>query len=228
MNDARGHLERSLSMLAELGDEQMGMQYQSDLGTLEREQDHLAASRQAVQAVRAVALRRSATNVTQQADATLAQLAVDEGHAADAERLARLAAAPFKSGEPKEAAATTLAVLARALLLAGKRAEALTTAERAWALVAHSEDLATRADARAAVVTIRASAGDCAGALREAIAFEREEASRQTVDERLEAALAHGTAELACGQRAAGRARLSSVLTQATRAGFLRIARLAR
>jgi hypothetical protein len=118
--------------------------------------------------------------------------------------------------------------LSRALVLVGKHAEAVATAERAVALAASSEDPSVRADVRAALVSARAAGGQCAAALREAAAFERDEAGREPVDERFEAALARGRAERACGQPSAANARLSTLAASATAAGYLRIARLAR
>jgi hypothetical protein len=154
----------------------------------------------------------------------LAGLALAEGDAEEAARLAGEAAAWWRARGNSWGEAEASAILAQALAARGRRAEALAAAERAGALTEGSEDrsLALAVAPRLALARMTADGADgmeAGQALLDVVQAAEEARRRGFAVSALEARLAEGVIELRRGGPA-GRVRIEEVRKEAQARGL--------
>jgi tetratricopeptide (TPR) repeat protein len=152
-----------------------------------------------------------------------ARFALEEGRFADAEAAAREALQAFAENGSVDEEAKAWAVLARALMAAGRQPEAHDAVDRATALSRKSRDPLVRLTVAITASRVRAASrnpSDLKEALRslEAVRTEARRAGR--VGLQFEAELALGEVELLSGGTAAARARLERLERQARTRGY--------
>jgi hypothetical protein len=150
----------------------------------------------------------------------LAELALEEGRAAEAERGAREARAAFEDGRRPDKTALALAVEARSFLIQGKQAEAETTIERARDLIAGNQEPEIRLRVTMAGARVRASSGAVDQAIRD-LETALVESRRLGLDFlRFPILLTLGQIELDAGRTDTGGTRLESLMREAQARGF--------
>jgi tetratricopeptide (TPR) repeat protein/tRNA A-37 threonylcarbamoyl transferase component Bud32/TolB-like protein len=154
----------------------------------------------------------------------LAALALERGEAAQAEALAREAGAALHEAEQVEEASADALLLA-ALLAQGKRAEAETEAARVAPRLTAVQTLDDRVPLALALARVEVASGKAASGLRKVETLAADLA-HVGAGNALEVRLALGELERASG-RPAGGARLQEVARDATKLGFVRLARRA-
>jgi tetratricopeptide (TPR) repeat protein len=159
----------------------------------------------------------------------LAELAIEQGRAAEAESGARQAEEILRTEGAAEHSTLALAVVADALLRQKKREEAKTFAERAWTLAAKTPDRRIRFGVAIIAARVRAASGktdDVESALR-LMETTRSEASKSLFYMyALEARLVAGVIEREA-RRASAKAHLIDIEKEARRNGFGGFARRA-
>jgi len=154
---------------------------------------------------------------------SLAELSIEEGHAGDAETLARQTREIFRKQHNFDGDMWTNAVLARALLAQGKREEAVREIEAAGASAAKLQNEEVRLKFGLAAASVRAASGkpaDLAAATRTLEATLAEATKYGYVPYRYEATLALGELEIKSGHEVTGRARLEALGKEAKARGF--------
>jgi len=154
---------------------------------------------------------------------SLAELAIEEGHAEDAEALVRQASEMFRKQHNFDDDMWANAVLARALLAQGRGAEAAKEIDAAGAVAAKLQNEEVRLKFGLAAASVRAASGaptDVAAAARSLEATLAEAAKQGYVPYQYEARLALGELEIKSGHAAAGRARLETLEKEAKARGF--------
>ena len=141
--------------------------------------------------------------------------------------LAGAAAEEFEKQKMPDDQASALAVLARGLVAAGRRADAEKALAKARPLAAKSQNDGVRRDVLLASAALRGAQGDATGAAK--ALHEGAERARQKglIAWPLEAGLLQGEILAASGAKEQARAILSEVEKEAARRGFRRIARKA-
>jgi tetratricopeptide (TPR) repeat protein len=162
--------------------------------------------------------------LTEDTRRALSAVVLEEGHAAEAEKLARQAAEELERQGSRDREALALAVLARSLAAQGKHAAAREAADR---VSPQSRSSITRLTSSITGARLLLARGKAAEAIAPAAAAEAEAARTGFVVYALEARLALGEAEIRAGKVAAGRARLKSLEKEATERGFVLIGRKA-
>jgi DNA-binding winged helix-turn-helix (wHTH) protein/tetratricopeptide (TPR) repeat protein len=157
----------------------------------------------------------------------LADGAIEEGHAADVEAPLRRAVSTLHSLKALDDEVYAYAVLARALVAAGKKAEALKAVDTASPLEAQSHNRVVHLVFDLAATRVRAANGEPGRALQELKATRSEATADGFAGYALEARLALGEIERAEGHTAA-RSDLVELEKDARAKGFLRIAVKAR
>jgi tetratricopeptide (TPR) repeat protein len=153
----------------------------------------------------------------------LAALAVAEGRASEGESLARRAQEALRVETAADSHALAQVVLAEALLVQGKLADAHNASDVAAKLVSRSEDRHLRFAAVVTAARLRAASRQPAevGAALQALERTRAEAATSgLLKDEYEAALALGTLEISSGRAVAGKARLRTLATGAEAKGF--------
>jgi hypothetical protein len=148
-------------------------------------------------------------------------------NAAEAESLARTAAADFEKHKAGDLVAQSCAYLARALLAQGKRQEARVVADRGAALSRQEGDLAVRFEAGLAAAAVEADSGSISEAAARLESLRGDAGRHGYGGYELQAELQLGSAEIQSGNAAAGRARLQRLRGSAQDEGFLLVARKA-
>lgn len=158
----------------------------------------------------------------------LAELALDEGRAAESERLAREALTEFERESARPNAAQARALLARALLAQNRNDEAEEAVSRARALIETTEYRLIRSRVAIEWARIRAEAFQPGPAVRalEAVRKDAKACGCQVLD--MEARLAQGEIELRLGDAGFARQHLADLAEEAARRGLELIARRAR
>jgi tetratricopeptide (TPR) repeat protein/TolB-like protein len=190
-------------------------------------QDRLKDARKSLEESLAVReqLRETATIV--ESHTALAELAIEEGKAADGEALARSAADESQRGKQVDDESVARLVLARALLAQRKLVEARKEIARCRSLLDKSENREGRLALDITNARLSAEAGPSAAALKalEAIRQDAAKAGRAGVE--LEARLARGEIEMRSGNVTAARARLEALQKDASTRGYELLARKA-
>lgn len=155
----------------------------------------------------------------------LAALALDEGHAADAEGLARQAVDQFREERAADDEGMARAVLARALVASDKAREAEAAIRPALRPAADSRNRQVRFAVGVAQARVDIASRRWAAAAQRLRTLLPETAGM--IEHEFAVRLALGEAEIASGQATAGRARLDALEKDATARGFLVLARQA-
>ncbi len=156
----------------------------------------------------------------------LAQISLEQGKAAEADTLARSAAAVFDKHKVSDSGAMAYAALSRALLQQGKAKEAETASSRASKLSQEGGDLAGRFEALLAAAAVDARTGQTAEAERQLQAGDFEARRRGYTGYELQARLRLGELAVQAGH-SAGHTQLLAVQREAEAEGFLLMARQA-
>jgi hypothetical protein len=219
--------EEAVSIFRDVG-EQRGMGYvQSGLGRVSLAQGRFADARTHHDAALAIRTQIGDPGTMAESRVLLAELAIEEGRARDAETLARSAAEQFAKERILDQAATAYAVLARARLAQNNHAAARQAADRAAALAAKLQNRYVRLVTSVDVARVYGAAGREADATRILDATLVEATTRGLVEIQLAAGVALGEIEMRAGRAAEGRSRLAAVQKQAASRGFALIARRA-
>jgi tetratricopeptide (TPR) repeat protein len=224
---SRAMYEEALKVFGEIG-EQRGLAYvHGGLGRLLLTQDRLKESRLEHEAAAAIWQKIGAKGTMAESRVSLAEVAIEEGRARDAERLAAPAAEQLAAERMFNPAAIAYAVLARARLSQDRAADARVAIDRLTDLLPRIQNrqilMSTAIDT--ARVHAALGASDRALALLEETLEEAN--ARGFVETQLQTRLALGEVEVRMGRIAAGRARRSAVEEDASTRGFLLIARKA-
>lgn len=150
----------------------------------------------------------------------LATLSIEEGHAADAERVAREARDEYRTEGRLDDEIGADIVLLKALRAENKSAEATKEASSAELLVAKSQDVPNRLAIKIVNAQIQAASGEQSKAIQSLSTTARDAAKYGFAIDQLEARLAHGDIELNSGRTASARAELATLKTDAARRGF--------
>jgi len=154
----------------------------------------------------------------------LANLALEEGRAAEAEPLAQAAAAEFDKEKVADNGASAYGLLAVIQLGENKVTEAQAAATRAIALSQQTGYKPPRFDATIAHAKVQAVLGDSTGALKTLEAVRVEAVKYGYVPYDFEARLAMGQIELKSGKAVAGKARLAQLEKDSRMKGYLLVA----
>jgi hypothetical protein len=151
---------------------------------------------------------------------SLAELSIEEGHAADAIAPATEISREFLDQEMPDEEARAHLVLARALLVAGRTAEARKASDAALPLLKDSSRRDLRLLAAIAAARLQSASDDHAAAAKalEGVLVEATRSGLEAVG--LEARLALGEVEIAAGRATEGRARLQDLEAAARAKGF--------
>jgi Tfp pilus assembly protein PilF/tRNA A-37 threonylcarbamoyl transferase component Bud32 len=230
LKKARDMHEESLAICREIGDKDVAAYDLYRLGILFAASGDARAAKDKYE--EALVLQRELGDKISAAQTRLglALLALAQDRAAEAESLARGAEEDLRVGGATDPTALAQAILAEALLVQGKTAEAASFSEKASAAAAKSDDPGVRTATTIAAARVRAASGkapDVAAALSALDAARAQVAKVGLVKEEYEARMALGELEVASGQAAAGRARLQALAKEADAKGFGSIARRA-
>jgi tetratricopeptide (TPR) repeat protein/TolB-like protein len=157
----------------------------------------------------------------------LATIALEEGHDEESEGLVRTAATEFEKEKLSDNQATAQALLTVILLRQGRVADAQKTAEQAITLSRQSGNRQARFDGELANARALAALGKGALGLNRLESVLAEAKKYGYLNYEYQARLALGEIEMKSGRTAAGGARLSALQRDATRSGFLLLARKA-
>ena len=161
---------------------------------------------------------------------SLADLSIEEGHAAEAQGPLRDALEIFRQQQLPDDELTAHLLLARALLALGNRAEAGKEIHLASEMVAKSQNRAAHLDFSIESARVRAASGlsaDLAEAARVLSGTLVEASKYGFAGHQFEARLSLGEIEMRLGKITAGRVRLAALEKEARARGFLLIARKA-
>jgi serine/threonine protein kinase/tetratricopeptide (TPR) repeat protein len=158
---------------------------------------------------------------------SLADLLLEEGNASEAEAAAREASKELRAQEAADDEARAESVLARSLLMQNKLSDAQAAIAHARKLVAQSHNRNARIYVAITDARVRAASGKTAEAVKLLTQSLHQAQEAGFVGLQLEALLALGETELRAGNLIAGRTRLKALERDATRKGFVLIARKA-
>jgi serine/threonine protein kinase/Tfp pilus assembly protein PilF len=156
-----------------------------------------------------------------------AEIALEQGKAADSEKLAGDALHLMDANSPPARPAEANSILALALLAENKLPEARSAAEQAMSFAGKAADRDPKYEAELAATRVEMAAGKFAEARKKLAPVLAQPSKAVSVPYLLEARLALGEIELKSGQAAAGRAQLAALEKQAREKNFLLIARKA-
>jgi tetratricopeptide (TPR) repeat protein/TolB-like protein len=188
-------------------------------------QDRLKEARQSYEEALAVREQLRETVTIVESHIGLAELAIEEGNAADGEALARSAADESQRGKQVDNESLARLVLARALLAQRKLVEARTEIARCRSLLDKSENRQDRLALGITDARLSAEAGQRAAAIKAVEAVRGAAAKAGLAGVELEARLARGEIEMRSGNVGAGRARLETLQKDASARGFGLVAR---
>jgi len=200
----------------------------AQLGNVFLAQNRLADARRQHEEALAIRQAIGQKRIEPDSDIDLARLAIEEGHAADAERLARRAADTFRSQAAGGGEASALAVAAEALRAQGKETEARAAVERASSLSRDSQNRLVRMPVAIASARVHGTGAGTQAAAQSLKASLDEAVAKGLFGLQLEARLALGEVEMSGRDPAAGRSRLAALEKDADAKGFALIARKAR
>jgi hypothetical protein len=197
------------------------------MAEIQRAQDRLDEARATAQ--QDISLRQELKDEAHlpESQMQLAEIDLEQGRAAEAESLARMAADGFERQKMTDLGAQSYADLSRALLAQRKTKEAQSSAEHAMALSRHGGDLIAGFEAAFAAAAVDAESGKTTEAAK-ALEIVHDEASRHGYAAyELETRLRLEELELRSGKIGAARAKLNKVHKDAQAKGFFLIARKA-
>ncbi len=224
---AKAMLAEGLQMSREVDDKHEAAFALSGQGSVALAEDRIADSRNLFDEARKIRVAIGEAAAADQSSVDLARVALAEGDVAQVQALAGAAAAEFEKQKMADDQAAALAVLARGLAAAGRRADAEKALTKARPLAAKSQHDGVRRDVLLAAAAIRGAQGDAAGAaktIQEAAARARQ---KGLVAWPLEARLLEGQILAASGAKEPARAVLAEVEKEAAARGFRRIAKKA-
>ncbi|MET0619516.1 MAG: protein kinase [Thermoanaerobaculia bacterium] len=224
---AKAMLGEGLQMSREVDDKHEAAFALTGQGTVALAEDRPADSRNLYEESRKIRATIGETAAAEQNRVDLARVALAEGDLAQVQALARAAAEEFEKQKMPDDQASALAVLARGLVAAGRRADAEKALAKARPLAAKSQNDGVRRDVLLASAALRGAQGDATGAAK--ALHEGAERARQKglIAWPLEAGLLQGEILAASGAKEQARAILAEVEKEAARRGFRRIARKA-
>ena len=225
---AKPMLEEGLRTTREVDDKHEEAFALTGLGVVALAEDRAADARRAFEDARQIRTTIGEAGAAEQSRTDLARVALAEKDFAGATALAQAAAAELEKQNSPGDQAVALALLARAQIGAGRRADAERSLAKARALAGKSQNEGVRREVLLASASLRAAQGDAAGAaqsLRESAARARE---KGLLAWPLEARLLEGRILAAGGAKDAAAAVLTQVEKDAAARGFSRIAREAR
>jgi tetratricopeptide (TPR) repeat protein len=196
-------------------------------GQILEEEGHLEEARKAQLDGLAIREQLRETLTIVESRICLAELALEEGKAAEAETEARAASEASRRNKQADDESMAGAVLARALLAQNKLDEAGKAIAQSSALLGKTEDLQMRLGLRITEGRVAAASGKSADAVRTIEAARRAAVKSGLVGVELEAGLALGEIEMRSARSAAGRARLERLQMTASAKGFGLIGRKA-
>jgi tetratricopeptide (TPR) repeat protein len=222
-------LAEALEMARAAGDREGQARTLAGQALLRMAQGDREGARRLLEDAQAIRLELGQKGYSADLKVTQAELALDDGRPADAVPALRAAVDEFQRQRRLDDEAAAQVTLARALAATGDANAAQAPLERGLELARQSQSTEARLAAQVPAYRLRAAprAGGACGAVhssaRRALGAAAAEAARLGfVALELEARLALGEAERACGKD--GRGRLAAVESDARRRGFLRIA----
>jgi tetratricopeptide (TPR) repeat protein len=220
----------SLAIAREIGMRPLSMIPLSVLAAISLAEGRLSEARDRYEQLRAIASELGSKAETEAFGWKLAELAIEEGHPSEAEASARTAVERLKELGRPTPESRALSILALALLLQHKLAEAQDAIGRASAIAEKSRERDLILSVVVTNARVRAASGqpeDAAEAI-EKLNVTLEDATKFGFFElQLDARLALGEIELASGRAAEGHARLDALEQEAREQGFGLIARKA-
>ena len=155
------------------------------------------------------------------------EIALEQGKAADSEKLAGEALHLMDANSPPARPAEANSILALALLAENKQTEARTAADQAMTFAGKAADRDPKYGAALAATRVEMAAGKFAEARKKLAPVLAQPSKAVSVPYLLDARLAQGEISLKSGQTAAGRVQLAALEKQAREKNFLLIARKA-
>lgn len=224
---AKAMLEEGLQISREVDDKHEAAFALTGLGLLALAEDRIADAKRSFDEARKIRTAIGEAAAAEQSRIDLARVALAEGDFAQVEALAGGAAEDLENQKIPDDQAAALAVLARGLTAAGRRADAEKALAKARPLAARSQNDGLRREVLLASAALRGAQGDTAGAakaLQEASARARQ---KGLVAWPLEARLLEGQILATGSAKEPARTLLADVEKDAAARGFRRIARKA-
>ena len=224
---ATARYEEAIAVVQQTGHRRDDAYASFGMAEILRYQDRLAESR--AKSEEGIALRKelgSATDIAY-SEVQLGQISLEEGKAGEAERLIRGAAPAFAKQNMYDAGCHAQAILSQTLLAENKVHEAQAAAARSAELCRQASDRSARFESQLATAALRTQLGDYRETFKilEAVRSEASRFGYAAFD--FESRLQLGELELKSGKRAAGRARLTQLQSDAQARGFALFARKA-
>jgi len=227
LSGALQHFERATKLHQETGHKRGSGYALTGWGLVLLEQDRLADSRAKLQEALAVRKDLAEDSTLAQSWLSLAELSLEENQAAEAESLARAAAAQFAKDKSVENEVSAHATLARALLAQQKFREARSAADRAIALSHNTSCLCAYFESTIASAVVKGATGNVPDARRQLDRVIAEARNRDFVGYELKARLYQGLL-FNENQSSSDQAYLESLNKDAIAKGYFLIARKVR
>jgi eukaryotic-like serine/threonine-protein kinase len=224
LRTAKQSVQEALDILRQTNDKHYAAEAMAIWGQILMAEGDLLQARQNFE--QAVQIRTAIEEKSNAAESRLelAALSIEEGHAADAEQVAREVRDEYRrEGHPDDEIGAD-AVLLRALLAENKSDEAERELDTAKSLVAKSQNVRNRLAIGIVGAQIQAVSGKHDEALLNLSTAIRDAARRGLLPDQFEARLAHADIELKSGKAVAGRAELAALKKDSTGKGFRLIA----
>ena len=225
--DARSHATKAVEAIRPIeGAYQYLTSAMTVLGNVRRAEGDLAAARHEYTQSLALREKTGELDLVAESQASLAELALDEGRPGEAEPLLRKAIAQFEKESGSTDAASAGVLLSRALLMQGKRDEARAALQHALEIGRTNPDPEFRIPAGVQAARLEAAEGQTRSAVAKLSAAVAEARRLGYYQLECEARLALGELELKTSP-GAGRAELDALQRDARERGFQLVARQA-
>jgi tetratricopeptide (TPR) repeat protein len=221
---ARAFYDESRATFEKLGNKSSLAHELSRLGDLDLINADVASARNRHEQALALRKQLGENGRIAESQLALAQISLHEGDAASAEASAKAASELFVASHRSDDEASSLAVLARALLGQEKYAESVRTIQRAEDLSVKSGDRSIRISVAITGASIRAAGGSAVKSLNELAGIVSQARSAMLVQLELEARLALAETEILAGRFQSGRRDLEVLEVEATKRGYKYIA----
>jgi len=199
----------------------------SGWGRVLMEQDHLQEARVKLEEAHRIRKELGSPYMVGDSLLSLAQLTLEEGRPADAEKLARDSASQYASVKSTEDEGIANATLAQCLLAQQKLGEAREAVDKAAAIAGKTNRLQPHFEAGMAAAMVHAASGKPTDADRELEAIFVQAKKVNLPGYQFSARLERGRIEVKSGQTAVGQAHLASLQKDAKAKGYQLIARKA-
>ena len=227
IEDARSHATKAVEAIRPTeGAYQYLTGAMTVLGNVRRAEGDLAAARKEYESSLALREKTGELDLVAESQTSLAALALDEGHAEQAEPLLRTAIVQFEKESGNTDAAGAYVLLSRALLMQGKREQARAAVQHALDVSLKSPDPALRIPAAVQLAKVEAAGGPGGAAIAKLRAAAAQARRLGYYGLECEARLALGEVELRDSPRS-GRAELEALEREARGRGFGLVARQA-